>query len=177
MTTPPTYEGDSEMNRLALAALMLFGTLLVVSHPVTAQSPPAPTSSPISIPVTGSGGGGTFAGTLQLTQFAASQGQVVANGLLTGLFTAADGTVTSVVQTVSAPVQVGSSSCQILHLDLGPLNLNLLGLQVSLNQIVLNITAQPGPGNLLGNLLCSVTSLLNNPSGLANLLNQILGAL
>ena len=177
MKTPPVHEGDSEMNRLALAALMLFGTMLVVSHPVAAQAPPAPTSSAISIPVTGSGGGGTFAGTLQLTNFAASQGGVVANGLLTGLLTAADGTVTSIVQTVSLPVQVGTSTCQILHLDLGPLNLDLLGLKVSLNKVVLDITAQSGAGNLLGNLLCSVTNLLNNPSGLAKVLNQIIGAL
>jgi len=106
-----------------------------------------------------------------------SQGQLVANGLLTGIVTAANGTTTSVVQTVSMAAQVGTSTCQILHLDLGPLNLNLLGLQVSLNQIVLDITAQSGAGNLLGNLLCGVANLLNNPSGLATLLNQILAAL
>lgn len=165
------------MNRVALAALLVFGTTLVVSHPVVAQAPTAPTASTITVPVTGSGGGSTFAGTFKLEQFAASQGGVVANGLLTGILTAADGTATSVVQTVSMPAQVGTSSCQILHLDLGPLNLNLLGLQVSLNEVVLDISAQPGAGNLLGNLLCSVTNLLNNPSGLANLLNQILAAL
>jgi len=38
-------------------------------------------------------------------------------------------------------------------------------------------SAVSSPGNLLGNLLCSVANLLNNPQGLANLLNQILGAL
>ena len=44
---------------------------------------------------------------------------------------------------------------------LGPLNLNLLGLVIDLNQVVLNITAVPGAGNLLGNLLCAVVNLLN----------------
>jgi hypothetical protein len=48
---------------------------------------------------------------------------------------------------------------------------------VSLNRVVLDITAVPGAGNLLGNLLCSVAGLLDNPSALATLLNQILGAL
>jgi hypothetical protein len=68
-------------------------------------------------------------------------------------------------------------------LTLGPLDLNLLGLMVHLNQVVLNITAQPGPGNLLGNLLCSVANLLNGGNlsnlltQLTGLLNQILGAL
>jgi hypothetical protein len=49
----------------------------------------------------------------------------------------------------------------ILNLVFGPLDLNLLGLQVHLDRVVLNITAQPGAGNLLGNLLCAVAGLLN----------------
>ena len=166
------------MKRLALATWIFFGTALAATPALAqTQSNPAQAASSISIPVTGSGGGSTFAGTFKLQQFAVSQGQVVANGLLTGIVTAANGTITSVVQTVSMPVTAGASTCQILHLDLGPLNLNLLGLQVSLNQVVLDINAQSGPGNLLGNLLCSVANLLNNPSGLASLLNQILAAL
>jgi hypothetical protein len=70
------------------------------------------------------------------------------------------------------PAQV---TCSILHLTLGPLDLNLLGLLVHLNQVVLNIDAQPG-GGLLGNLLCG---LLNPPSitQLVALLNQILALL
>jgi len=43
---------------------------------------------------------------------------------------------------------------------LGPLDLNVLGLTVHLNQVVLNITAVPGAGNLLGNLLCAAANLL-----------------
>jgi hypothetical protein len=73
--------------------------------------------------------------------------------------------------------------CNILHLVLGPLDLNLLGLVVHLNQVVLDITAVPGAGNLLGNLLCAVAGLLDGTplAGLlgqiAGLLNQILAAL
>jgi len=52
-----------------------------------------------------------------------------------------------------------------------------LGLQVDLSQVVLDITAQQGAGNLLGNLLCAVTGLLDSPGGLSRLLNQILGVL
>ena len=48
-------------------------------------------------------------------------------------------------------------------------------------EIVLDITAVPGPGNLLGNLLCAVAGLLDggNASGnaIANLLNRLLGLL
>jgi hypothetical protein len=165
------------MKRLALATSILFIAVLATAAPALAQGNSTKNANAITVPVTGAGGGSTFAGTFQLQQFAVSQGQVVANGLLTGIVTAANGTATSVVQSVSIPVQASNSTCQVLNLDLGPLSLNLLGLQINLNEIVLNITAQSGPGNLLGNLLCSVTNLLNNPTGLAGVLNQILGAL
>jgi hypothetical protein len=85
-----------------------------------------------------------------------------------------------VVQTVQLPVSASQASCPILSLTLGPLHLNLLGLVVDLNQVVLNITAQPGPGNLLGNLLCSLANLLNGGgtlSQIAYLLNQIIALL
>jgi hypothetical protein len=75
------------------------------------------------------------------------------------------------------PAQVGTSTCLILHLDLGPLSLNLLGLHVDLSEVVLDITGETGAGNLLGNLLCAVAGLLDNPGGLSKLLNQILGIL
>jgi hypothetical protein len=77
----------------------------------------------------------------------------------------------------------GAAACDILNLVLGPLDLNILGLQIDLNQIVLDITAVPGAGNLLGNLLCAVAGLLdggllgNLLGQLRDLLNQILGAL
>jgi hypothetical protein len=64
---------------------------------------------------------------------------------------------------------------------LGPLDLNLLGLAVHLNTVVLDITAIPGAGNLLGNLLCAVAGLLDGASlplgQIGALLNQILALL
>jgi hypothetical protein len=41
------------------------------------------------------------------------------------------------------------------------MNINLLGLRVATNDIHLLIEAIPGGGNLIGNLLCAVTNLLN----------------
>ena len=70
--------------------------------------------------------------------------------------------------------------CPILHLDLGPLDLNLLGLHVHLNEVILNVEAIPGPGNLLGNLLCAIAGLLDGVdlSGvLGNLLQNLIDAL
>ena len=131
----------------------------------------------LAIPVTGSGGGATLAGTFQLTEFATRGGEVVALGTLTGTVTDAAGAVTSVVQNVVLPVNVTQATCDILHLDIGPISLDLLGLQIDLSRIVLDITAESGAGNLLGNLLCAVAGLLDDPGGLARLLNQILGLL
>ncbi len=46
-----------------------------------------------------------------------------------------------------------------------------------MSQVVLDITAESGPGNLLGNLLCAVVNLLNDPSGVSGVLNNILAIL
>jgi len=72
-----------------------------------------------------------------------------------------------------APQAAALVSCQILDLVLGPLDLNLLGLKVHLDTVHLNITAQGGPGNLLGNLLCAVAGLLDGSTGLNGILNGI----
>src|SRR6185503_13630917 len=111
---------------------------------------------------------------------------IVAVGTLTGTLTNSVGAVLgSIVNTITMILDSAATqaSCQILHLVLGPLDLNLLGLMVHLNQVVLDITAQPGPGNLLGNLLCAVANLLNGGNlsasltQLISLLNQILSSL
>ena len=81
---------------------------------------------------------------------------------------------TSVVPT--ARVAARAASCDILNLVLGPLDLDLLGLQVHLDKVVLNIIAASGAGNLLGNLLCAVAGLLDGTGALAQI-SQILNAI
>jgi hypothetical protein len=49
-----------------------------------------------------------------------------------------------------------AAPCPVLNLVLGPLNLDLLGLVVDLNQVNLTITATPG-GGALGDLFCSLS--------------------
>jgi hypothetical protein len=165
------------MKLFALAVFISFGTAVVAPHPVMAQQfSTASTARLISVPVTGSGGGGTFAGTFRLQQFAPNQGQIVANGLISGMMTAANGTTTSVAQTVSVPVQAPTPSCQLVHLDLGPLNLNVLAVQVSVNPIAVDIAPQLG-STALNSLLCSTAGVANNPTDFANTLNQILNSL
>ena len=125
-------------------------------------------------------GKGIFSGTFTPTSFSVVNGVLEATGLLKGTLTNADGTSAGTVsQTTALPVKTtaaaGSAkaavlSCNVLNLVLGPLNLNLLGLVVTLNQVNLNIVAVPG--SLLGDLLCDVAGLLNG-GGLSGLLGEI----
>ena len=75
------------------------------------------------------------------------------------------------------PPAPAAGACNVLNLVLAPLDLNVLGLQVHLDQVVLNIVAQSGAGQLLGNLLCFVAGLLDGGSPLSNLLTQLTGLL
>jgi hypothetical protein len=163
------------MKRLALATI--FALSAGLATPALAQSNANPATSSLTIPSTGTGTGGTFAGTFDLRRFAVQDGAVYAVGTLTGVVTTAAGATTSIVRNIALPTAVGTTTCDILHLDLGPLNLDLLGLNIDLSQVVLDITAEAGAGNLLGNLLCGVVNLLNDPSGLSRLLNNILAIL
>jgi len=148
-------------------------------------APPATTAA-VTAPITGTftdaaGGTGSFAGSFTPTSFAAQDGDLLATGTLTGTLTdSAGATVGTVTQPVSAPAAVAQATCRILDLTLGPLHLDLLGLVVDLNQVHLVITAQSAPGNLLGNLLCAITHLLDGtPSApaLAAILNFLLALL
>jgi len=174
-----------------LAVLLMF---VIAAMPMTLSAAPPPTSGAgINIPVTGTFapsntttgplstlGTGTATGVLNIQKFVNNNGTLTAVGTLTTTLTPTAGAGTTLIQQVALPVISANGSCPILHLDLGPLNLDLLGLKISLNQVVLDIVAQSGAGNLLGNLLCAVANLLNGggPLGaIANLLNQILAIL
>lgn len=169
------------MKRL-LAIVLSLGMLGILAAPVAAARPGA---NAVDIPITGTAPGGTtFEGVFELTRFATQGGDLVAVGTLTGTLTDAlgnvIGTVTDLPLRLPVDLATAQATCDILHLELGPLDLDLLGLQVHLDQVVLDITAVPGPGNLLGNLLCAVAGLLDgglNLNSLAQLLNQILSIL
>lgn len=169
---------------MAILAVLLLSTCMVFSQNPNSGNPHGQGS--LAVPVTGtSQTGGPVTGTFNIQSFAVQNvggtPTLVAIGNLVATLTDAAGTVQTVVQNnVAAPVASSTGSCSILSLTLGPLHLNLLGLVVDLNQVNLNITAQQGAGNLLGNLLCSVANLLNGGgplSQIANALNQILAGL
>ena len=159
------------ISRKAILSVALAVFLLA---PVAAQTADAQ----VTIPVTQTlANGNTFVGNLAITSFRVVNGQLQAVGTLTGQIRDAAGTVLGTVATLITTPVTATGTCDILHLTLGPLHLDLLGLVVDLNQINLDITAQSGAGNLLGNLLCQVAGLLDNggpAAGIANLLNQLL---
>jgi hypothetical protein len=178
--------------RIALLLIPLLLGVYALAPAFAAQPAAGAGQSPLrNIPVTGTiAGGGTFNGTLDIVSFAAdSTGTgLVATGLVSGvLHTAAgDQTVTKVLVDTPIPVSLGNTAgrapaapaatCSILNLTLGPLDLNLLGLVVHLNQVHLTIDANSGSGQLLGNLLCAIVHLLDgNPLG--DVLGQIVGLL
>lgn len=156
----------------------LFALLLVPTMAEAASTSPA-------IPINIAQANGTFNGVLHINQFQVQNGKLVAIGTLSGSVVDRSGKlVGSVLKNVVLAVLASSKgSCDILHLELGPLDANVLGLVIHLDKVVLDIDAQPN--TLLGGLLCSVANLLNNLLGLdltgltnlANLLNQVLGAL
>lgn len=153
---------------------------------------PARAKGHIKAPVTGTFRKGAvrghFHGRFMPRKFTVRHGVLEARGLLRGELVTAHGKklgsvhriVTMPVRTHNRAMTASAARCSILNLNLGALNLNVLGLVVHLNPVHLTITAVPGTGNLLGNLLCRIAGLLNGTGSLgqiAALLNRVLSLL
>ena len=165
----------SKRLKAAVGGLLAVSTLAVGAGLVEARPAPArivaakPAADPLTfqLPATTDAGVPTTV-EATLTRF------VVQNGQLMAVLDVAE-------QTVSVPVTGldASAACQILDLTLGPIHLDLLGLVVDLDVVNLDIVAEPGAGNLLGNLLCAVAGLFDGVifNQVAQILNRILGLL
>jgi hypothetical protein len=171
--------------RLALLTVLALVVTAATAMTIAPAAPAAPPTATISNTISGTTADGlNLTGTLSNIHFVnLGGGQGLAlQGILNGTVTNAAGDVLRTItnQAITLPV-IGAANpgtCTILDLTLGPLHLDLLGLVVDLNQVHLKITGQTGPGNLLGNLLCGLANALNgNGGGLANILNNLLGAL
>lgn len=150
----------------------------------------------LAVPISADQKGEKFDGILTIKDFRTStDGQgLVAVGVLSGI-ASKGGNTRTIVADMTVPVRkVYSDSgttaamvaqqvtCPILHLDLGPIDLTLLGLNINISEIIIDITATQG-GGLLGDLLCTIANLLNSGplnqilNQLIALLNQLLGIL
>lgn len=194
MNTEPRTTQDTSPSRARnrlLALIVSLAVLAVASIGVasSASAKPRQANDPaaVAVPATTLADGDVLTGSFDVTRFAVQDGALQAVGTFTGTITdSVTGVKTPVTDTGTAVVDLANSTgtCEILDLVLGPLHLDLLGLVVDLNQVVLTITAEQGPGNLLGNLLCAVAGLLDGPTGvgailtqITALLNQLLGVL
>lgn len=106
----------------------------------------------------------------------AQGGQLVANAVVT--LEVVGRTVTQDVQIPLALDGSPGAVCDILNLAVGPLHLEVLGLVVDLDDcnggpVTVDITAMPGEGKLLGNLLCAVAGLLDSGIDLGSILNEL----
>jgi hypothetical protein len=148
-------------------------------------------TSQICLDITAQSGSGNLLGNLLTDVAGLLDGGTPLSGVLGALNTTQLGTLTSGLSDVLNGVfaQLGSqaaasgASTNILHLSLGPVNLDLLGLGVSLDNcnngpVTVDVSAQSGPGKLLGNLLTSVSHLLDGPANgnaITNALNRVAG--
>lgn len=172
---------------IGVGTALALTTAVSVVPVATAQAAPSPSASaavaaaPLPAdtvqPVTGTLADGTeFTGTISDLSTQVVDGVLMLTGTVNGTGIPVDGT------TFATPIQTAqvNDGCSILALDLGPLHLDLLGLVIDLEPVVLDITAVPGAGNLLGNLLCAVAGLLDRGGplqGITALLNRLLTGL
>ena len=188
MSTAPSPARRRSSLRV-LAMLLTLASLLFVGVTSTQTADAAPNKKPSLVKeVTGKTADGTVVkGTYKITKFAVEKGKLVAKGTFTGTLGGDDDTVKKAVTipvsqgATAAPAAAGQdvqaqATCNVLNLSLAPLDLNLLGLVVHLDEVNLIIDAVSGPGALLGNLLCAVVGLLDGPSlpGLNNIIADLL---
>jgi hypothetical protein len=170
----------SRIGLAALAATLSCALMLGVTSTAGAQTTQDMAKR---IAVTGTAKNGkTFRGTYTINRFVNRHGKVFAVGTLKGRLKHRHVTRRGVRIPVtgfadeSGSAQASQVACRVLTLTLGPLDLNLLGLRIQLNQVNLRITAIPG-GGLLGDLLCGLTNLLNPTAILGNNLAAVLNSL
>ena len=174
----PPEEGTllSRFHLAAAAAMLSCALMLGAASTAGAQTPTQDLTKKIDVTGTAKNGK-KFKGTYTINRFI-SRGDSVLVGKLTGRLKHRRVSRTGVRIPVTGFAEQGAAQrrspvCRILTLTLGPLDLNLLGLRIQLNQVNLRITAIPADG-LLGDLLCSITNLLNPPALLGSNLAAVL---
>ena len=167
--------------------------LSVVMFVAAMGFPPVTTveaAATLVVPLTGTtDGGGRFSGSFSISGFEDRGGTIYAIGVVSGTVTGSphvarsgiSGPLALAVTATSVPALATSSAitaqatpCDVLHLAFGGLTTNLLGRDVALSPVTLDITGQAGP---LGELVCQAVATLGSVAALVGLLNQILGLL
>jgi hypothetical protein len=164
--------------KIAIFALVLalVGVIGLAPH-AAVRAQETPTIDPVPVTSSKNNGNKNFNGTWTIDQFVLQGEEIFAEGTLVGEVTNKHGKVTkSVEETVLLPVSVAQATatgrqfiaqqatpgvCEVLNLVLGPITLNLLGLNLFIGSledrgpILIEITADAA-GGLLGQLLCGL---------------------
>jgi len=142
--------------------------------PPTAQTTAVVAQPTVDLPIVGTLADGTpFVGQLSNLTTSVVNGILMLSGTIAGTGIPAAGTP---FMTPIAPAAV----CPVLNLNLQPINLDLLGVVVNLDEVHLDIAAVAGPGKLLGSLVCGLVGGISTPAlagVVSGLLNQLLPAL
>jgi hypothetical protein len=149
--------GDTMQPRrisLAVIVVLVCAVALAPMSAATLQVEECPENIPVQGPVSHDGG---FVGSLTIVAFTVGEaGQLLLTGVLNGTATNITGAKMKVQnQPFTAPATVTDSdrTTDVLFLDIEPISLEPLGLQIRLAQITLDIDAIPSEGTLLVKLL------------------------
>ena len=72
---------------------------------------------------------------------------------------------------------VAQQVCDVLNIEIQPITIDVLGLQVTTLPVGINVTADGTGTNVLGHLVCTILATVGNVIGLVDLLNALLGLL
>lgn len=108
----------------------------------------------LAVPTTAQAADGKVTVRSTIRSFSAQDGRLVANGTLTGSFSAAGETRMETAPVRFRIMQRRPRRCDVLTLSLAPLTLELLGVRVQTSHLNLQLYARRG--RLLGNLFCAL---------------------
>ena len=137
--------------------------LLAVLHPVD-------TAAEIAAGVNGVAQAAEFSATFTLQRFSVEMGRLVAEGTLTDI-PPVQGQATT-PETLAVAVTGMSRSCEMVHLDFGPLDVKINGTVVHLNDFAIHVS-DPGTGPMR-QVLCEIGNAPDDVVVLRPLLNELL---
>jgi hypothetical protein len=171
------------MFRVSIVTALVAAVLAALAGTASAATPAAPAAPAAGAAVAPAG---TLDLRFVLTKVVAQGKQLIAQGEVVGTVKTAAGATQVVRKPFAAPVrsltrstqgtrstQRANRICDILNLNLAPLRLELLGLIIELDRVVLTIRAN-SRGGLLGSLLCGLAGPANTNAQAANRLNNAL---
>ena len=131
---------------------------------------PVDTAAEIAAGVNGMAQAAEFSATFTLQRFSVEMGRLVAEGTLTDIPPVAGQTTT--LGLVGVAVAGMSRSCEMVHVDFGPLDVNIDGTVMHLNDFAIHVS-DPGTGPLR-QTLCALGNAPDDVMVLRPLLNELL---